>query len=81
MLSVSLTGALRSAVGGAECVQIQASSIRELISNLSDQYPNIRQHIDTGIAVAIDGKIYRDNWDVEISADAEVFLLPRIQGG
>ena len=39
------------------------------------------QHVDTGIAVSINGEIYRDNQNVEIAADAEVFLIPRIQGG
>ena len=34
-----------------------------------------------GIAVAIDGTVYRDNWDTELPEGAEVFLLPRIQGG
>jgi molybdopterin synthase sulfur carrier subunit len=33
------------------------------------------------VAVAINGEIYRDNWDTKIPEEAEVFLLPRIQGG
>ena len=38
-------------------------------------------HIARGIAVSINGKIYRDSWSEKIPADAEIYLLPRIQGG
>jgi len=80
-VEVKLTGALRSAVGGAEKIDVYAETIRELMMKLADLYPLIGPHIDTGIAVAIDGEIYRDNWDVSIPDDAEVFLMPRIPGG
>ncbi len=81
MLQVSLTGSLRSAAGGAEVIEIEAGTIRELMAKIVERYPAMNQHFDSGIAVAINGEIYRDNWDVEIAADSEVFLLPRIPGG
>jgi hypothetical protein len=37
--------------------------------------------IDEGVAVSINGEIYRDSWGEKIPPDAEVFLLPRIAGG
>jgi hypothetical protein len=46
-----------------------------------ERYPAMQQHMDQGIAVAIDGTIYRDDHSVTIPAVAEVYLLPRIQGG
>ncbi len=81
MLRVSLSGSLRSAAGGAENIDIEAQSIRELLNRLVDRYPLMRKHLDEGIAVSIDGEIYRDNWAKIIPEGAEVFLLPRIQGG
>ena len=69
------------AVGGAEVVEIEAGTIRELMTKIVERYPKMMQHLDSGIAVAINGEIYRDNWEVKIPAKAEVFLLPRIQGG
>ncbi len=81
MLTVGLTGSLRSAVGGAASVEIEARTIRDLLTTMADRYPAIRNAMDTGIAVAINGEIFRDNWGKEIPQDAEVFLLPRIQGG
>ncbi len=48
---------------------------------LAEQYPAIEPHLQRGIAVSINGKIYRDTWDQALPADAEIYLLPRIPGG
>ena len=81
MVQVSLSGSLRSAADGKDIVEIQARTIRELMTKIVERYPRMGQYLDAGIAVAIDGEIYRDNWQVEIPEEAEVFLLPRIPGG
>lgn len=81
MLEVSLTGSLREAADGAASVCIEAGTIRELFRKLVERYPKMQDPIDEGIAVSINGEVYRDNWGEEIPGDAEVFLLPRIQGG
>ena len=41
----------------------------------------VPDELDAGIAVAINGEMYRDDRDVAIPENAEVFLLPRIPGG
>jgi molybdopterin synthase sulfur carrier subunit len=41
----------------------------------------LHKRIEQGIAVAIDGTIYRDDWDQQIAEGAEVVLLSRIAGG
>ncbi len=78
---VHLWGALRPSADGAESVQVNASTIRELFRVLSDKYPGMEAHIKRGVAVSINGQIFRDQWDTELSADAEVYLMPRIPGG
>ena len=37
--------------------------------------------VDDGIAISVNGQIFRDSWSEKIPKGAEVFLLPRIQGG
>jgi len=81
MPEVRLFGGLRDAVDGAESVQIDGATIRELLQNLGREYPRMRERIGQGIAVSIDGVIYRDDWDQPIPEDAEVGLLLRIAGG
>jgi molybdopterin synthase sulfur carrier subunit len=81
MLTVSLTGSLRSAADGRESVEIDAQTIRELLRKLVERYPRLQSHLDEGIAVSVNGEIYRDNRDLTFPDSAEIFLLPRIQGG
>lgn len=81
MLTVRVNGNIRSALGGAESVEVTAATIHELLTRLVDRYPALERELDAGIAVAINGEIYRDDWDVTIPEGAEVFLLPRIPGG
>lgn len=79
--TIHLWGALRPLVGGSETVSVSASTIRELFRVLSERYPGMEVHIKRGIAVSIDGKIYRDQWDTSLPEGAEIYLLPRVPGG
>ena len=81
MLKVCLSGPLKAAADGAASVSISAVTIRELLRELIEQYPGMQNQLDDGIAVSVNGQIFRDSWSHEIPEDAEVFLLPRIQGG
>lgn len=81
MLDVQLSGTLRDAAGGAASIQIEAATIRELLRKVVERYPRMQGKVEEGIAVSINGNIFRDNWGQAIPADAEIFLLPRIAGG
>jgi molybdopterin converting factor small subunit len=81
MPDVDLSGSLRDAAGGAASISIEAATIRELLRKLVERYPAMQEKVDEGIAVSINGDIYRDNWSEPIPANAEIFLLPRIAGG
>jgi sulfur-carrier protein len=80
-LDVHLWGALRPLVGGAATVPVRASTIRELFRVLSETYPGVEAHIRRGVAVSIDGRIFRDQWDTVLPEGAEIYLMPRIPGG
>ncbi len=81
-MQVGLSGAVRDAANGAECIEINAETIRELLRKLVERYPRMQQLLDeAGIAVSINGTIFRDNWGEAIPPDAEVYLIPRIPGG
>ncbi|HTN98523.1 MAG TPA: MoaD/ThiS family protein [Nordella sp.] len=81
MVKVVLWGSLRAAAQGTEAVEVEAGNIRELFSRLETEYPGLEPHIKRGIAVSINGRIFRDSWDERIPENAEVYLLPRIAGG
>ena len=66
---------------GASSVFIEASTVRELFRRLAEQYPGMEPHIKRGVAVSIDGKIYRDQLDMKLPVSSEIYILPRIPGG
>lgn len=81
MVAVRLWGALVAVAGGKDRLEIDARDIRELFRKLAEQHPGFEPFIDRGIAVAIDGTIYRDTWSKKLPEGAEIFLLPRLAGG
>lgn len=80
-MQVELNGSLRDGAGGVASIDIEAETIRDLLERLVARYPDMQAHLDKGIAVAINGEVYRDDWTVKIPKEAEVVLLPRIAGG
>jgi len=81
MVEVTPGGPLGHLPGGTDKVEVEAKDIRELFRKLAEQYPGLAPLMDRGIAVAIDGTIYRDTWSKELPEGAEIFLLPRLAGG
>ena len=78
---IHLWGALRPLVGGTAFVKVDAATIAELFARLIEQYPGMELHIQRGVAVSINGEIYRDNWRTPLPASAEIYLMPRVPGG
>ena len=78
---IHLWGALRPFADGALSISIQAATIRELFRKLVELHPGMEPHIKRGVAVSINGKIYRDKWETSLPVGAEIYLLPRVPGG
>ncbi len=67
--------------GGASTFQIEAATVRELITALDGQFPGLGDFIDKRMAFAIDGEIHQDAWFSAIGSASEVYLIPKIGGG
>ncbi|MDX2202983.1 MAG: MoaD/ThiS family protein [Hyphomicrobiaceae bacterium] len=81
MARVTLIGNLRQHAGGRAEHQVEARDVRQLFARLSERFPGLQPHLETGAAVAIDGQIYQDALFQEIGPDSEVQILPQIAGG
>ena len=81
MIQVSLWGSLRAAVGGRSRVEAEGSDVAGLLADLAERYPGLRPQIARGVAVSIDGVVHNRSRVAPIADDAEVVLLPRIEGG
>ncbi|NCF44560.1 MAG: MoaD/ThiS family protein [Proteobacteria bacterium] len=80
-MRVSLSSTFQLADGLGCTLDVQAETIAEMMALLTDRYTEFAALLERGIAVSINGQIFRDDWTQAIPADAEVFLIPRIDGG
>jgi len=87
VLGIVVAATLATARGSRTFAAHFAVATRQLhgtlaqVHRLAEQYPAIEPWIEKGIAVSIDGVIYRDTWGKALPEGAEIFLLPRLAGG
>ena len=73
--------AARRFTGGQSEFDVEATTVRRMISELERRFPGLGQQIDESMAVAIDGTIYQDAYQTPLDPDSEVVLIPKIGGG
>jgi [CysO sulfur-carrier protein]-thiocarboxylate-dependent cysteine synthase len=86
---VRIPPTLRSEVGGARQVEVDGTTIRELLENLGDRYPALAPHLWENGDVAPFLNVYVGNEDVrtlegletEVAGGQTVILLPAMAGG
>jgi molybdopterin converting factor small subunit len=81
MVKVQVWGSLKPALEGAEEIELDASSIREVLDHLGDNYPAMRAAIKRGVSVSVDGRMYANAIMVPLQPDSEIFILPKLVGG
>ena len=81
MLHVKLGGPLQSAAGGVTEFEVEAATIQEMLAGLAAKYPALAPVLAKSVSVAVDGQVYRGNWQRPLRAGAEIYLLPPMQGG
>jgi molybdopterin converting factor small subunit len=82
MPHVVMTGiAARRLTGGQTEFDIEANTVRRMITELDKRYPGLGHQIDEGMAIAIDGEIFQDAYLEELKPDSEIVLIPKIGGG
>lgn len=62
-------------------VQFACPTGESLMTALTDRYPAFPAMLERGVAVSINGQIFRDDWTQRVPQNAEIFLIPRIEGG
>jgi molybdopterin converting factor small subunit len=80
-IRVKLGGPLITIADGATEFEAEAATIQDLLDSLGERHPELRPALARGVAVAIDGTIYRGAFLTPIPEGAEVYLLPQIVGG
>ena len=81
MARVVLVGNFAQLTNGESEHDIKAGNVRKLLDELARRFPVLAPHLEEGIAVAIDGEIFQDEWFAKIRPDSEVHIMPAIGGG
>ena len=81
MARVQLASSFKAYTGGQTQFEVDAANVRQLLQRLGASHPELRAHLEHGIAIAIDGVIYQDAWLQPIGSASEVVVIDRIAGG
>ena len=81
MARITLSSHLKPYTGGETELVLDVDNVRQLFQALGERYPELGPHLETALAVAIDGEIYQDALLQPIRSDSEVMLLTKIAGG
>lgn len=81
MVKVNLWSGLRALADGNESVEVEAATVGEVLSGLVAAYPGLADAIETGVSVAVDGRIITNSLSEPVGPDSEVYLMQRLKGG
>ncbi len=81
MARIVLASVLAPYTDGVLELELDVANVRQLFQALEERYPELHDHLEAGIAVAIDNEIYQDALLQPIGRDSEVILIAKIAGG
>lgn len=81
MARIALASNLAPYTDGVLELELEVANVRQLFQALGERFPELRAHLEAGLAVAIDGEIYQDALLQPIAHDSEVILITKIAGG
>ena len=87
MATVFIPSLMQKLTDGEATVTVEGQSVREIINNLDEMYPGIKERlvdkikIKTGITVAVDGEISPIGILAKVGSDSEIHFLPAVGGG
>jgi sulfur-carrier protein len=67
--------------GGVREFAIEAKNLRGVIKVMDAKFPGLGQTLEDETTVAIDGELYEIDFLAPVKPGAEVFFIPKIEGG
>jgi molybdopterin converting factor small subunit len=89
MASIKIPTPLRAFTNNQAVIAVTGSTVGEALNNLTDQYPDLRQHLFNGAELRNFVNVFLDDEDIrflsglgtDIEADANLRIIPSIAGG
>jgi molybdopterin synthase sulfur carrier subunit len=87
MPTVAIPSLMQNLTRGQERVVVKGATLREVVENLEQAYPGIKNRLCDGdrihpsIGVYIDGVLSREGMRQRVEENTEIHFLPAISGG
>jgi molybdopterin synthase sulfur carrier subunit len=87
MATVFIPSLLQELTGGKERVEVHGETVRQIVNNLDEMHPGIKDRLVDGykikpnISVAIDGEVSALGMLDKVGENSEVHFIPAIGGG
>ena len=82
MIKLVLTSTLaQQFTDGQRELEVRSGTVRQLMRDLEAMYPGLGKAIENAMGLVIDGEFHRDPFMERLDDGAEVFVLPKIEGG
>ncbi len=78
---VFTSGFSRRYTGGVTEFAVEATSLRAVIKEMDRRFPGLGEHLEEETTVAIDGELHEVGYYQQIGPGAEVFFIPKLEGG
>ncbi len=84
---VFIPSPMRSLTGGKEIVDVDGSTVRQVVEALERAYPGMKERlvedgqIKSNISVAVDGEVTTLGMLESVGENSEIHFLPAISGG
>jgi sulfur-carrier protein len=78
---VFTTGFARRYTGGVTEFTIEAKNLRGVLREMDKLFPGLGETLEEETTVAIDGAIHETGYFQTVPPGAEVFFIPKIEGG
>lgn len=66
---------------GVREFEIQAKNLRGVIRAMDEMFPGLGVHLEEETTVAINGELHETGYFQQVPPGAEVFFIPRLEGG
>ncbi|KAB2903354.1 MAG: MoaD/ThiS family protein [Anaerolineae bacterium] len=89
MASIKIPTPLRAYTGGQAVVPVSGDTVKEVLQDLTSQYPDLRQHIFDGdklrsfvnVFIGQEDTRFRDGLETLVDEADELRIIPSIAGG
>ena len=87
MATVFIPALMQNLTGSRQTVEVEGSTVRQIVENLDKAYPGIKDRLVEGnrlksnISVAVDGEVTPLGMLERVGESSEVHVLPAIGGG